>query len=481
YYEAGINKPALVEKYDATGLEGAYVPLTDDRGTVVGVYDVKVGNSTCGQLVEKLHYNATGLCKSFDPNGLENLTPGTDINIGRSCYDIPFGWCGMARDAFTGLYHTHFRDYDPVHGRWLSEDPAGYADGMNLYNAYMGVNGVDLLGLFDPYSASQYNAARQNWENYDLFKSTKVVMKSLEQSPEQKSQLKNEFKVAVQTIKELPGAYIETAESGEQFDGAGGWTIGAHNVLNPFFEIEGRPLYGHYEAYNFGTQCGWVSGQSLNLAMTLQGVGQAKNAINSIKASGGGMGFVQLAGGGGQTFYNSISFAQAGHLAYGVNLTGVGTTNIFDTAMNFSNGNGPTSPKNANVKPKTNAGKTKGPNRKGFDFSGSADLYPVKPGQKNIITIEYTGSRARDFGAANKAAGLGSTQKPPNGYTWHHLGNYNPKTNTGTMQLVKTGAHKKASHFGGVSQYEAVTGVPYDLEDTVRASIRAAGQYVPGQ
>ena len=53
----------------------------------------------------------------------------------------------MYKDPFTGKYHTHFRDYDPITCRWLSEDPAGYADGLNLYNAYMGVNGRDVLGL----------------------------------------------------------------------------------------------------------------------------------------------------------------------------------------------------------------------------------------------------------------------------------------------------------------------------------------------
>ena len=64
----------------------------------------------------------------------------------------------MYRDQFTGLYHTHFREYDPLHGRWLSEDPAGYADGLNLYNAYMGVNGTDPLGL-----------AKQPWQWHHYF------------------------------------------------------------------------------------------------------------------------------------------------------------------------------------------------------------------------------------------------------------------------------------------------------------------------
>ena len=42
------------------------------------------------------------------------------------------------------------RDYnslDPIHSRWLTPDPAGYRDGLNLYAAYMGVNGIDPLGL----------------------------------------------------------------------------------------------------------------------------------------------------------------------------------------------------------------------------------------------------------------------------------------------------------------------------------------------
>ena len=117
----------------------------------------------------------------------------------------------------------------------------------------------------------------------------------------------------------------------------------------------------------------------------------------------------------------------------------------------------------------------------GVDFAASSHLYPVKPGQNNIVTIEYTGSRARDFGAANRAAGLGTTQKPPSGYTWHHLDDYDPVTNTGTLQLVKTKRHESTyPHAGGVSQYEKATGIPYDLSDEARANIRAAGVYVPG-
>jgi hypothetical protein len=57
----------------------------------------------------------------------------------------------MYKDPFTGLYHTHYRDYDPIHNRWLSEDPFGYQDGLNLYCAYMGIDHRDVLGAsIDP-------------------------------------------------------------------------------------------------------------------------------------------------------------------------------------------------------------------------------------------------------------------------------------------------------------------------------------------
>ena len=44
---------------------------------------------------------------------------------------------------------------------------------------------------------------------------------------------------------------------------------------------------------------------------------------------------------------------------------------------------------------------------------------------------------------------LGGLQ--PGKYTWHHLDDYDPITNTCTMQLVETGTHVKCNpHLGGV-------------------------------
>jgi RHS repeat-associated protein len=74
----------------------------------------------------------------------------------------------------------------------------------------------------------------------------------------------------------------------------------------------------------------------------------------------------------------------------------------------------------------------------------------LRPDQKNTVDIEYTGSRSGDAAAANAKGGFKET---PRGYTWHHVANYNPQTNTGTMQLVKRSAHRKFHH-GGVKQWE---------------------------
>ncbi|MEO7594475.1 MAG: HNH endonuclease, partial [Byssovorax sp.] len=97
--------------------------------------------------------------------------------------------------------------------------------------------------------------------------------------------------------------------------------------------------------------------------------------------------------------------------------------------------------------------------RGGIDFGKSSALYPVKAGQKSIVQIDYTGARSSDFKAANQAAGF---ERTPQGYSWHHLDDYDPATNRGTMQLVETPIHQaNAPHSGGVKQSEIATGVKY--------------------
>ena len=93
----------------------------------------------------------------------------------------------------------------------------------------------------------------------------------------------------------------------------------------------------------------------------------------------------------------------------------------------------------------------------GLDYSGSNALYNLREGVNPIVPVEYTGDYLKDFEAASYKAGL-NQKTTPSGYVWHHLDDYNPETNTGTMQLVKRNSHLGISHVGGVSQYKAATG-----------------------
>ncbi|PIT14896.1 hypothetical protein BGI32_06700 [Snodgrassella alvi] len=102
----------------------------------------------------------------------------------------------------------------------------------------------------------------------------------------------------------------------------------------------------------------------------------------------------------------------------------------------------------------------------GVDFSGTDALYQDGV---NIVKIEMTGGRYGDFKNANKIAGYTNSKgnitgrSHPEGYTWHHLNDYDSKTNTSTMQLVKIEAHEATyPHAGSVSQFEKYHDVKYE-------------------
>jgi RHS repeat-associated protein len=92
----------------------------------------------------------------YDPYGRATRVAGTE--------DSCFGYTGHMHHTPSGLVLALYRAYDPMLGRWLSEDPAGMIDGPNLF-AYVG-NGVisrrDPLGLQnDSVSRSLLEAMRR--------------------------------------------------------------------------------------------------------------------------------------------------------------------------------------------------------------------------------------------------------------------------------------------------------------------------------
>ncbi|REK25141.1 MAG: RHS repeat-associated core domain-containing protein, partial [Planctomycetota bacterium] len=96
-------------------------PLADNLGTVrdLAEYD-DVGDTT--SVVNHITYDAFG-----------NVTSETAAAV-----DHLFGYTGRAFDDETGLQNNLHRWFDPVTGRWASEDPIGFAAGdANLYR-YVG-------------------------------------------------------------------------------------------------------------------------------------------------------------------------------------------------------------------------------------------------------------------------------------------------------------------------------------------------------
>lgn len=87
------------------------------------------------------------------------LTDGTGGVVSNVSYDAfgnstgstltRYDYTGRERDADTGLLDYRARWYDPVQGRFISEDPIGLAGGINLYSYVLNdpLSGLDPLGL----------------------------------------------------------------------------------------------------------------------------------------------------------------------------------------------------------------------------------------------------------------------------------------------------------------------------------------------
>jgi RHS repeat-associated protein len=102
------NGPGIDNKLSVrTGTDVKYF-LADHLGSTNGLAD------SSGAVTSQTTYDAFG-------NPTENL-------------ETRYGFTGRENDSFTGLMHYRARQYDPKIGRFISEDPIGFAGGdVNLY------------------------------------------------------------------------------------------------------------------------------------------------------------------------------------------------------------------------------------------------------------------------------------------------------------------------------------------------------------
>jgi RHS repeat-associated protein len=104
------------------------LPIADHLNTPRDLVD------STGAVINHLAYDSFGQVKS-ETNG---------------AIDYLFGFGGFERDESTGLLHSDTRYYHPALGRWISEDPVGFAGGDANLVRYVGngpTNAIDPSGL----------------------------------------------------------------------------------------------------------------------------------------------------------------------------------------------------------------------------------------------------------------------------------------------------------------------------------------------
>lgn len=140
-YLPGIDLPYEVTRHDGgEPVHGQYV--IDHQGSVLGIVSY-------GALVNEYRYDPWGRTEVVK-EGMKN----------------PLRFAGREFDTETGLYYLRARYYDPLVGRFISEDPSHLAGGLNLY-AYAANNPIafrDPSGL-SPCPTTPY---KMSWTEYAM-------------------------------------------------------------------------------------------------------------------------------------------------------------------------------------------------------------------------------------------------------------------------------------------------------------------------
>ena len=123
--------------YNSGSIAKTYFYRKDAQGNIVALLDEN------GAVVVKYVYNAWGEHKVLNPDGTENTSASFIGNVN------PFRYRGYYYDKALKFYYLVTRYYDPVVGRFISQDSFDYADpdtinGLNLY-AYCGNNPVMMV------------------------------------------------------------------------------------------------------------------------------------------------------------------------------------------------------------------------------------------------------------------------------------------------------------------------------------------------
>ena len=155
----GIDNLLAVTVYTG-GTTNVYYAITDQLGTVHALADAT------GDIVESYLYDAWGnVLEVRDENGLLS----NDNGLWYSPLGNRYLFQGREYSWTTGLYNFRARWYDPITGRWLSNDPIGISGGLNQYVAFGNnpVNFRDPSGLCPDDSYTWWDVSQRIVENRD--------------------------------------------------------------------------------------------------------------------------------------------------------------------------------------------------------------------------------------------------------------------------------------------------------------------------
>ena len=143
-YGPGVDNLLAVSVH-ASGAPVTYHTITDRLGTVHALAD------SAGNIAASYQYDAWG-------NVLSSTINSSLLTIN----SFRFLFQGREYSCATGLYNFRARWYDPVTGRWLSNDPIGISGGLNQYVFCDN----DPVNCQDPYGLTSYKDGEKTAQRY---------------------------------------------------------------------------------------------------------------------------------------------------------------------------------------------------------------------------------------------------------------------------------------------------------------------------
>ena len=148
-----VRGQSLVYADTGEGTNKTYF-VTDDQGSVIQLVDEQ------GTIIKTYSYDAFGTEISKDNNQTDNN---------------PFRYCGEYHDIETGYIYLRARYYNPVAGRFISEDPAFDGDNWYVYCENDPINRFDPSGLCS--ISSHIKKYAKNIKSWDLKKANRGPIK----------------------------------------------------------------------------------------------------------------------------------------------------------------------------------------------------------------------------------------------------------------------------------------------------------------